>query len=107
MQHLTLLCKSVMFYSQHDEKFFFAWIDDIPAIVDTHAQYDELYLYVESHDISNRSLRELIALFHRYNIDMRQLQAFLTENNRKWFYDNPKAFWHEKVFQDEYTDTMN
>jgi len=43
-------------------------------------------------------MRELLALFYRYKIDMKQLQIFLNKNNKQWFQDNTKAYWHRRVF---------
>jgi hypothetical protein len=47
--------------------------------------------------IAATSLRDLVALFARYRIGMRQLRQFCTPSNRRWF-RNPQAFWFKKVF---------
>jgi hypothetical protein len=44
-------------------------------------------------------LRELLALFYRYKIEMSQFSVFLSEKNKKWFYDNKQAYWYKKVFK--------
>lgn len=49
--------------------------------------------------ISDVDLRELIALFHRYKVDMRPLAVFETSKNAAWFRDS-RAFWHDEVFDD-------
>lgn len=38
--------------------------------------------------------RELIGLFYRYDIDMRQLAGFA---DHEWV-RNPNNFWHERLF---------
>lgn len=49
--------------------------------------------------IIDDDLRELLALFYRYKIkNMQQLQIFLNNDNKTWFYENKKTFWHKKVF---------
>jgi hypothetical protein len=48
--------------------------------------------------LNDDDLRELIGLFDRYGIDMRQLAQFENESNRIWFRDNKFAYWHSKVF---------
>lgn len=93
-----LICKSVRFYSNKDEDAFFEWIKKIDCIDEISAAGKELYLHVCADDIHDYDLRDLLALFYRYKIDMKQLSRFLTEDNKKWFYDNKKVFWHKKVF---------
>jgi hypothetical protein len=95
---IKLICKSVWFYSNIDEDLFFEWIKKIPSIIRCDGRGDELYLYVNNAHISDDDLRELLALFYRYKIDMRQLQVFLQPNNKEWFYGSPKGYWHRRVF---------
>lgn len=97
-ENLFLTCKDVEYYSPKDEDAFFEWIKKIPSIKKEDGWQDELYLYFDNADISQQDLREIIALFYRYNVDMKQLSVFLNEHNRKWFCENKKAYWHKKVF---------
>jgi len=87
-----------MFYSQTDESLFFQWIDSILPVVDSDGRLEELYLYLPSYHIPSRDLWELLALFYRYSIDMKQLRCFLNDDNREWFYEGQKGFWFDKVF---------
>jgi hypothetical protein len=91
-------CKRVKFYSPHDEDAFFEWINKIKSVTKYDGKLDELYLYIKNKNISNKDLRELIALFYRYNIDMKQLRIFLTKKNKEWFFDPPKGYWYKRVF---------
>lgn len=84
---------TVRYGSQLDEKHLFAWAAEIPAVVG----YDPVTLFVRSRRISETSLRELIALFERYDIPMNQLQIFVSHKNQSWF-ANPKMYWYKKVF---------
>jgi hypothetical protein len=55
---------------------------------------------IPSHPLASRvegNLWDLIAIMHRYQLPMAQLQQFLTERNRHWFAD-PKMHWHRQVF---------
>lgn len=96
-----LACQAVMFYSQGDELSFFKWIDSINCIKKFEGVGDTMHLTVKKHKISDRCLRELIALFYRYKIDMSQLEVFLNDKNKEWFYDRKKMFWHKKVFKNK------
>lgn len=95
---IILVCKGVRFGSRKDEDAFFEWIHKIECIDQISAKYDELYLHIASDELHDSDLRDLLALFYRYKIDMKQLARFLTKENKKWFYDNSKAFWHRRVF---------
>jgi len=94
---VKLVCKSVRFYSLKDEDAFFEWIKKIQGIENTDAIGDELYLYTPSM-ISDDDLRDLLALFYRYKINMKQLANFLNDKNRSWFYEGVKGYWYDNVF---------
>lgn len=98
-KNIKLICRSVRFLSQGDERAFFEWINNIPSVVKYDGVLDELYLYIKSKNIKDADLRELIALFSKYQIkDATQLQLFLNAKNKKWFFDNHIAYWHEQIF---------
>jgi len=42
-------------------------------------------------------LRELIALYRRYDGKMSELEQFANDTNRSWF-QNPAAYWYKAVF---------
>ena len=95
---IKLICKSVWYYSSKDEDAFFEWINKISVIEKYDGRLDELYLYINNKKISDQDLEELLALFYRYKIDMKQLAVFLNKKNKDWFFDNRQAYWHKKVF---------
>ena len=97
-QHTYLLCKKVKFYSFKDETAFFQWIKSISCIEKHEGSGDELYLNLVNKKLNYNDLDDLIGLLYRYKIDMKQLAQFLTEENKEWFFDNKRAFWHKRVF---------
>ena len=94
-----LFCESVQFYCKDDEDIFFEWIERIKCIETFSYRWKFLYLHIPSGDIDDENLKELLALFYRYNIEMTQLAEFLTPCNKIWFYDNKEAFWYKNVFK--------
>ncbi len=52
---------------------------------------DELYLHFASNTIPDDDFREIIGLFYR-------LQVFIKEDNREWFCENRRGYWHTRVF---------
>ena len=63
-----LACKRVRYCSQGDETAFFQWIARTSCVTKFEASGDTLYLHVPKTRISDKNLRELIALFSRYRI---------------------------------------
>ncbi len=87
------------YYSINDEAAFFEWINKIKSIKKYNGSGDELCLYIKSNRIDDADLREIIGLFYRYKIDMKQLKIFLSKANEEWFYlGKYKAYWHKKIF---------
>ena len=94
---IEIRCKKVTFYSKGDEEMFFNWAKNIKVTNKAFGELDDIVLPVESAIIDDDSLRELIALLHRYNLPLKQLAVFKNANNQAWFYDENK-FWHDEVF---------
>jgi hypothetical protein len=98
MEETILVCTDIKFYCLKDEDAFFEWIKKIACITHTSAAGRELYLHISAQKTSDQDLDDLIGLFYRYKVDMAQLAQFLTDDNKVWFHDNKKAFWHKRVF---------
>lgn len=94
-----LVCENIKFYSPKDEQAFFERIKKNECLQNFSLEGNKVYLYLSKKRLSNLDLGNIIGLFFRYKIDMKQLSRFLTDNNKPWFYDNKKAFWHKKVFK--------
>lgn len=94
-----LKCHKTAFYSQLDEEMFFAGLRRISGVKDIKGEGFDLLFSVPLR-VSGKSLRELLGLFFRYKIDMRQLSQFATEKNRAWF-ESSEAFWFSKVFKNK------
>ena len=89
---IRLDCSGVRFGSQLDEKHLFEWAAEIPGFL----RWDQDTLVVRSR-ISEASLRDLVALFGRYGIPMKQLSQFENPKNTGWF-RAPHMYWHKQVF---------
>jgi hypothetical protein len=95
---VVLVCKRVVFYELKDEQAFFEWLKKIKSIQKIDDQFDKVFLYFKTNNIAEQDLRDLLALFFRYKINMKQLAVFLNQQNAAWFYDQPQMYWHKKVF---------
>ncbi|MFA5169054.1 MAG: hypothetical protein WC530_11060 [Candidatus Omnitrophota bacterium] len=94
---ISIFCNRVEFYSQNDEASFFDFVGRIDAVDSIAGMGDTIHLHVVDQP-SEESLRDLLALFHRYRLPkMTQLSQFKNRKNQKWFTDTD-AYWHKKVF---------
>ena len=93
---IILAATSLIYFSNGDENAFFSWLKAIPAIERFEGAGRDLNISVREL-ISDDDLRNIIALFKRYNIDMRQLAVFKNESNQMWVFDRRK-FWFYDVF---------
>jgi len=94
----TLICKKIWYYSKIDEDIFFEWLEQIPSVEEIKGISDQLFVNTKSNTIPDEDLKELITLFYRYGVDMKQLKVFLNDKNKEWFFDDKEAFWHKRVF---------
>lgn len=92
----TLLWNHPAFLSIGDEELSFEWMRRIKAIRSWHGIVHTIHIHVRK-PVSNADLRELIAFFWKYNIEMTQLTQFQTARNAKWFC-SPKSYWFKRVF---------
>lgn len=84
MDTTKLECWDIGYCSQIDEDQFFGWLEKIPAVKNFYGKGRCLYLEVPS-ELNETDLRELIAIFRRYKIDIKPLRQFLTQENKDWF----------------------
>lgn len=89
---INLDCSGTEFGSQLDEKHLFEWAVEIPGVL----RWEQDTLVVRA-SLSQASLRDVIALFSRYQIPMAQLAQFRTKKNEMWF-AAPGMYWHGRVF---------
>lgn len=94
---LKLEAKSVRFLSVLDEAAFFEWLKSLPCVRQLEGKGASLFILVAPGVVDEEGLRELLALFFRYNVDMRQLAALEREEFSGWLRDE-KAYWHTLVF---------
>jgi hypothetical protein len=91
-----LECRRVVFLSRGDEAAFFGQLQANRGVRRVEGVGDTLHV-VTLPRLSEQSLRDLIATFHRYRIRMDQLAQFSNDSNRRWF-EAPQAYWFRNVF---------
>lgn len=99
---IRLNCSGIRFGSQLDEKHLFEWASEIPCFL----RWEQDTLVIKSRNISRAALYDLIALFWRYQIPMKQLAQFENQRNSKWFRNNG-MYWYERIFGSEDSSQNN
>jgi len=97
-QTIELEASKVWFYSRNDEAAFFEWLKKIPCVRKVEGSGASIYIAVEIENVSDKDLRELLAIFHRYAISMKQLVVFDCDKFASWFRDK-RAYWYASVFE--------
>lgn len=94
---IALKAQGVRYWSQNDEAAFFEWLAKVRCVVGREGRGETLYISVDPDKVDEEGLRELLGLFSRYGIDLKQLEAFDTPRFAVWFRD-PAAYWHAQIF---------
>jgi hypothetical protein len=87
----------VRFFSPSDESAFFEWLDKLQFVEKYEGRGRTLYISVNSSIVDEDGLRELLALFRRYGVGMRQLVMFDRDDFAHWF-RNKQAYWYNDIF---------
>jgi len=94
---IELEAAKVSFLSQHDEAAFFEWIGKIPSVTKAEGSGYSIFLHVDGDAIDEEDLRELISLFRRYGVSMKQLSVFDRQPFTEFLHDK-NAYWSYEIF---------
>jgi hypothetical protein len=95
-ESLTLYADSIRFFSKLDEYAFADWLRTIPGFVGMNLVGTALEIEFAL-PAGDDCVREIIALFYRYKIDMRQLAQLENAANSKWM-RSKNYYWATQVF---------
>lgn len=95
---VELEAEGVVFYSMNDERLFFDWLGRMEFVKDVVGSGAVIYIKIDAGDLTEDGLREILALFQRYRISMRQLKLFDREEFSGWF-RRSDSFWYRRVFK--------
>ncbi len=94
---IELQATGVRFFSKQDEAAFFGWLKALPFVERTEGHGRTVYIKINSSAVDEDGLRELLALFRRYGVDLAQLAAFDREEFAEWF-RRADAYWRKDIF---------
>lgn len=84
------------YFSQNDEAAMFEWLGRMTFLRDVTGEGRDLLIRLKRAPTDDQ-LRDLLALFFRYRMDMRSLAILRTTDNESWFADQG-GYWFEAVF---------
>jgi hypothetical protein len=94
---VELNARAPRFFSTLDERGFFEWLGKLACVAELEGKGDTLYIRIFKSKVDEPALRELLALFHRYGVNMKQLIAFDNADFAGWFRKRT-AYWYDGVF---------
>ncbi|WP_369040113.1 polymorphic toxin type 37 domain-containing protein [Stenotrophomonas maltophilia] len=97
---LKLEVESLRFYSRLDEDAFFSRLSKTSGVVSVEGFLRMINVSVDPSAVDEDAMRELISLFQRYGIDMRQLRELETEEFSSWM-RNRSAYWFKSMYPDQ------
>jgi hypothetical protein len=91
---IELKAQKTRFFSRLDEEAFFTWLEKLPCVSKVEGKGDTVFIRVLESKVEECALRELLALFRRYGVGMKQLAVFDKQEFARWFH-NRDAYWYE------------
>jgi hypothetical protein len=92
-----LIAHRIKFLTSDDEDIFFSWLDKINIVSNVVGKGHNILIELHDRNIEDNDLINLIAIFMRYNVNMRQLSMLASNNNKHWFMC-PKKLWYRAIF---------
>ena len=93
----TIIVSGPTYFSQGDERAFFDWLASIRCVEEVVGRLSDLHIILKRPP-GALQLQELIAVFYRYEMNMKPLAALKTTRNAGWFAENKNAYWHAQIF---------
>ena len=93
---IILTADSLVFYSKRDEYAFVDWLKSIPGYIEMKLE-GQILLIEFTIPPKLESVQELVAIFYRYGIDMKQLSQLENEENSRWM-RLTGYYWVDRIF---------
>lgn len=94
---IIIQVEEVMFCSQLDEAAFFEWLQKIRCVQSFEEKEHKLKLSIDRDAVDRLALLDLLAVFFRYNLDLKQLLIFEKPEFSEWL-RRKEAYWQQLMF---------
>ena len=88
---------NLTYHSPKDEEAFFEWVQKIKSVTNVGGHGNTDTISVDLEIVDQDDVRELLALFHRYGVDKKQLIALVKPEYHAWLNDK-KKYWYSDIF---------
>lgn len=93
---LLLVARQVTYGSPNDERAFFEWLERIDGVESVKGIGEEVHIHIKA-DIDEYGLRDLVALFFRYNVDLTQIPKVISTQIHPWLLKEG-MYWFSAMF---------
>jgi hypothetical protein len=80
----TIYADKIWYYSDGDKSRFFSGLYDNPAYLNVKGYGTKLHIKLDTRKLTRESLYDLVALFFRYKVDMKELKPLLNSRTIVW-----------------------
>lgn len=96
--HGMLVAASVSYRTSNDERAFLDWLYRIEGVDRVQSAGGDVRVHVRR-DIDEPALRDLVALFFRYGVDLTQIPKVFSVDAHAWLLDR-SGYWFGAMFPD-------
>ena len=82
---VTLKIRESKYFAPADEDWFFRWLQAITGVQTVQGNGEFLEVTIDPNEMDTEQLHNLIGLFARYGLSMKELRQLETPSNSKWF----------------------
>ncbi|WP_280489798.1 hypothetical protein [Nocardia farcinica] len=93
--NVVIEATKVRYYSL-DEAAFVSWLRAIECVKSLEGRERTLYITIDLTAVDEGGLRELVALYSRYDLDLARLRVLQECRVGPWF-SSPARWWHDEV----------
>jgi hypothetical protein len=80
----TIFADKVWYFSDGDKSRFFSGLTNNVAYLDVKGYGTELHIKLDARKLNREALYDLVALFFRYKVDMKELKPLLNSRTTPW-----------------------
>src|SRR5690242_13947241 len=96
MARRMIVVRGPVYFSPGDERAFFDWLLSIPCVDSVGGEVYDVHVRLKRVP-SNRDLRELVALLHRYRMNLKSLAVLRHSRIPDWFAGDARIFGAQRT----------
>lgn len=93
---IVFILREPWFGSKLDECAFFGWLQAVPGVISVIGVQTGLRVTVDLSLFNDLSLKEMLSLYYRYELDFGELKIFINYKNSLWVC-RPTMYWWDRL----------